>query len=442
MFFATSLTARAVGICCQLFQVPIAVRALGSEAFGLWMALTSIGTMIMFADFGMGQGAQNKIAEAFAAEKSEVAQELLGSVALFLAILGVLLGATVLWVAPMLNFTKLFNLTDPAIRIQAPHAIIISLLFFCANCPLGLAQRLAYGRQQGWMHNIAQALGGIGALCGVVLAAHLGAGLAGFIVAGQAPLLLANAGLLGFQLMQLGWLNLRSLRPRWATMRELWGLGAYFGVQQIHFTMMVSLPQIVISTCLGAAAVTPYNLAQRLFNLFAIVQNAFMLPLWPAYSDAKARGELGWIRRALFLSLGATILCTILPMAVGAVFAKPAIALWVGHQVKLPSTSLIWLLFCWNAMLFLEQPFGYMLAGMSEVRRLTIYAVVSAVVSVALMYTLVRHHAQQGVVFAMITGYLPYLCLGNIAEAIRVFRRMYGRRKTGFDLSAAAENQV
>lgn len=444
MFFATSLTARAVGICCRLFQVPIAVTALGSEAFGLWMALTSIGTMIMFADFGMGQGAQNKLAEAFAAGKSDVAQDLLGSVAVFLASLGLILAAVVMLVVPALDFTALFHLTDPSVQAEAPRAIMVALLLFCINFPFGLAQRLAYSRQLGWMHNIAQGLGGMGGLAGVLLAAHFHFGLAGFIVAAQTPPILANAGLLALQLFQLEWLNFRSLRCHWGTMRALLGLGAYFGVQQVHLTLMISLPEVMISTCLGAVAVTPYNLAQRLFNLFAIIQNAFMLPLWPAYSDAKARGDLRWIRRALFFSLGATLFCTITPMAVGALFAKPILGLWVGHRAALPSGGLIWLLFAWNALVFLQQPFGYLLAGLSEVRRLTFYAVVSTLASATLMYVLVHRLAQPGVVLGMIVGFMPYLLAGNIAETVRIFRRMYGRPKIGFALveSPAVETQT
>jgi O-antigen/teichoic acid export membrane protein len=428
LFFATSLSARAFGIGCQLLQVPIAVKSLGSEAFGLWMALTSIGTMIMFADFGMGQGAQNRLAEAFAAGKKAAARELCGSVVIFLSLLGLVLGAAVIVIVPALNFTALFNLADPAVQVQAPRAVMVALLFFCVNFPFGLAQRLAYSRQQGWMHNITQAVGGAGSLLGVLVASHLHLGLPEFIAAAQLPLILANAGLLALQLVNLGWFNFSTLRFQWATMRELFGLGACFGIQQVHLVLLISLPQVIISTGLGAAAVTPYNLAQRIFNLFAIIQNAFMLPLWPAYSDAKARGEFDWIRRTLFFSLRATVLAVIVPMAIGTCFARPILALWVGRHAALPSPSLIWLLFGWNALFFLEQPFGYMLAGLSEVRRLTFYAVVSIVASAGLMYLLVQQYAQDGVVLGMIIGFLPYLFFGNMAEAWRVFRNIFGRR--------------
>lgn len=423
MFFATSLAARALGIACQLLQVPIAMKALGAEAFGLWMTLTGIGAMITFADFGVGQGAQNKLAEAFAAGRQDRARELWDSTIVFFAALGLLLAALVAAVVPLLDFTRVFDLADPTVQPQAGAAVAVTLGLFCLNFPLGLAQRLANSRQQGWTHNLALAAGSVGGLAGTILATQLGWSLSGVIVAAQLPLLLANAALLVQQLVDLAWTDVHRPRFRWSTTRELFALGACFGVQQLQLTLFVSLPQLIISTQLGAAAVTPYNLAQRLFNLFAVIQNAFMLPLWPAYSDAKAKADFAWIRRTLLGSLGAVLGATLLPMALGAVFAQPILAAWVGRSADLPSTALIWLMFAWNALLFLGQPFGYMLAGLSEVRRLTQYSVVSAVLCPALMWLLVQRHGQEGVVAGMILGYLPCLLRAHVVEALLVLRR-------------------
>jgi O-antigen/teichoic acid export membrane protein len=426
LFFATSVAARVVGISCQLFQVPIAMGVLGSEAFGLWMTLTGIGFMITFADFGIGQGAQNKLAEAFAAGDGEQARELWRTTLVFFAGLGLILAAIAAVVVRTIDFTALFNLVDPVVQAEARRAVAVTLFLFCLNFPLGLAQRLAYSRQQGWMHNLAQAAGGLGALGGIIIAAHEHWSLPGIIASTLLPVLFANAVLLTVQLRQLGWLEWERPRCRGPVLRELLGLGAYFGIQQVQLILMMSLPQIVISTSMGAAAVTPYNLAQRLFNLFAVIQNAFMLPLWPAYSDAKVRGDYGWIRRTPRWSLGATFGLTLLPMALGAAFAHPILSLWVGAHADLPSSALVWLLFLWNALIFLEQPFGYLLAGMSEVRRLTFYAVISTLASTVLMFVLVGPHGREGVVLGMALGFLPFLIFGNITEIVRVFRAMPG----------------
>jgi O-antigen/teichoic acid export membrane protein len=154
-----------------------------------------------------------------------------------------------------------------------------------------------------------------------------------------------------------------------------------------------------------------------------------MLPLWPAYSEAKARGEVSWIRRTLFLSIAATLAFVIAPMALGAAFARPIISFWVGGHAELPSKTLVWLLFLWNGAIFMQQPFGYMLAGISEVRRLTFYAAVSGVASTVLMYVLVHSEGVEGMVFGMFVGYLPYLILGNMTETGRVFRTSMRERR-------------
>jgi O-antigen/teichoic acid export membrane protein len=423
LFFATSLAGRGIGVACQLLQVPIAVRVLGTEVFGLWMVLVGVSTVITFADFGVGQGAQNRLAEAFAGGREAEAREIAGSALAFLAAAGALLAGVGLAVAPAVDWSAVFHLTGPRVRTEAGTAVATAIALFCANFPLGFAQRLAYARQLGWRNNLAQAAGAVGALGGLVLAAERGWSLAGVIAATQGAVLAANAGLLVWQLAELGWLRPGALRCRWTAMRPLLGLGAYFGVQQVLLTLMLALPPVMISTRLGAAAVTPYNLAQRLFNFFAIVQNAFMLPLWPAYSDAHARGDHRWIRRMLGWSLAATLGCTIAPMTAGALLARPLISRWVHVPAALPSEPLVWALFLWNAAVFLQQPFGYLLAGLSEVRRLTFYAGVSAVASAGLMALAVRRFGATGAVLGLFAGYLPFLVAGNIAEAIRVLRR-------------------
>jgi O-antigen/teichoic acid export membrane protein len=429
MFFATSLAARALGIGCQLLQVPIVMRALGAEAFGLWMTLTSVGAMITFADFGVGQGAQNKLAEAFAAGRTGRARELWDSSLVFFSALGLLFALLIAGVLPWLDFTRLLDLTNPTVQREASVAVAVMLAIFCLNFPLGLAQRLANSRQKGWMHNIALALGSIGGLAGTILAIQLAWSLPAVIAVAQLPLLLANAALLARQLVELGWTDVLALRWRWRTTRELFALGAHFGMQQMQLTLFMAAPQVIISMTLGAAAVTPYNLAQRLFNLFGVVQNAFMLPLWPAYSDAKTKGDFRWIRRTLVASLGATLACTLLPMTLGAAFAQPILAAWVGRAAELPSTALIWLMCAWNALVFIAQPFGYMLAGLSEVKRLTHYAIVSSILSIVLMSMLVRRHAAEGVVAGMAIGVIPFVIRGNIIEALQVLRRFPRARR-------------
>jgi O-antigen/teichoic acid export membrane protein len=419
MFFITSLAARGLGILCQMMQVPIVMKALGTEAFGLWMAMMSLTYLVTFADFGMGIGVQNRLAEAFAHNAREEAKALLGSALLFLSAVGSVL-AVVCWVAVShVNFATLFNLTGADTIAAAPAAALAVGLIFCAGFPLGLAQRLAFARQEGWTYNLSQAVGNVVALGVVVFGVHRHWGLAALVAGTQGAIMGANAVLLLAQLAQLRWLSVWRFHFRFSLLRELLSLGAHFGAQQILTTVLFALPQVVISTCLGAAAVTPYNLLQRFYNIFAIVQNAFMLPLWPAYSKAKAKREFAWMRQALRHSVMATVGFSILPMILAACFAHQIVLLWVGHEVPDLTYSLIWLLCAWNSLAFLQQPFSFLLTGVSEVHRTTLYSVASAILSTTLMYLLVRPLGAPGVMLGLILGYLPFNLIGNILETRR-----------------------
>ncbi|MEO0055957.1 MAG: hypothetical protein RLZZ50_1904 [Verrucomicrobiota bacterium] len=425
MFFVTSIAARGVGVASQLLQVPIVVKSLGAESFGLWMTFASLAGLVVFADFGLGVGVQNRLAEAFAQDgprERARARACFGSAFLFLALAGAGLGLICHFALERVDFVRLFGLRDPAVIAAAPTAAFIAALSFCAGFPLGLAQRLAYARQQGWACNLAQAGGSLVALATVALAAWHDWGLVAIVAAGQGALVLSNLVLLIAQLAPLGWLPVWRYRMRPALLRELLGLGACFGAQQVLNTVLFTLPQLVISTQLGASSVTPFNLLQRLFNLFSVVQNAFMLPLWPAYSRAKARGEFDWMRQALRRSFRATVVFSVLPMLGGALVAPWLLARWVGHPVEGLSWPLIVLLFAWNALVLLQQPFGFLLAGVSEIRRVTLYSLISAAAGVVLMNVFVARLGAAGVALGLILGCLPFSFLGTLLEARRYLR--------------------
>jgi len=422
-FFATSLAARGIGIACQLLQVPLVVGALGTEAFGLWMTMMSITNLVQFADLGLGIGLQNRLTEKFTHAQDEDARAQFTSVFAFLAAIGLGLGSLLTIVISQLDLGALFHLRDSATIAQAPGAALALTWVFCAGFPLGLAQRLAFARHEGWMFNVAQAVGSMAGLGAVALGVHSGWSLAGLAIAAQGTMLLVNGVLLGVQLNQLGWLKGPLPRPNSGTVRELLGVGAFFSVQQIVGTVMFSLPQVIISATLGAAAVTPYNLVQRLFNLFAVVQNAFLLPLWPAYSRARARGEFEWMRQALRRSFQATALGCVAPLVLCACFAPWIIHLWVGHAPALPGYSLVWLLCLLNSLTFLQQPCLYLLVAVSEVKLITCYSVVGAVAGIFLMLLLVRVAGVHGVVLGLLLGYMPFNLVGYVTEVRRYLQR-------------------
>jgi len=421
-FFATSLASRGLGIGCQLLQVPIALHLLGNEAFGLWVTLFSLGFILAFTDFGVGLGVQNKIAEALGRGDEPAARRIFLTGLVFLVGVMLLLLAVVVPVCLFADLAGMLRITDPAVAAATGPAILVVAIIWCANIPLGLGQRLAYGAQLGWAHNVAQTVSQVALLAGVAVGAWLHVGLTTFFVLTFATGALVNLGFLLFMLRRLGWLrlSLRQFEP--PLLRELSQLGIFFFLQQIATMVLFSAPPLILSATLGAAEVTPFNLTQRVLNLFMVVANAVLLPVWPAYTEAKARGDWTWIQRTLWRSVGIVTALAVLPMIAVGSFVPAIIAWWTRGEAALPPMSLVWLLIAWNAVTVLQQPFGFLLAGLSKVRRATVYSLLSVVAALTAKYLLIPRLGVNALPIGLLLGFVPFIFLGNIVESLLILR--------------------
>src|SRR5580693_5619124 len=61
---ATAVIARVISMAGPLITVPIVIRYLGQEQYGLWMTVTSLIGMFIFADLGLGNGLMTAISQA------------------------------------------------------------------------------------------------------------------------------------------------------------------------------------------------------------------------------------------------------------------------------------------------------------------------------------------------------------------------------------------
>ncbi|HEY5892024.1 MAG TPA: oligosaccharide flippase family protein [Chthoniobacterales bacterium] len=438
MFFATSLFSRGITVVCQLVQVPLVLHAFGTEGFGLWVTLTGFLQLLVFTDLGIGASAQNQMAEALAQKNFDLARQLFSSALVTLLGIGCLLAALLLPLVWFLDLNSIFKLSQENIRLAAPGAVAAAIFGFCSGFPMALAQRLAQSRQLGWKINLILAYTAIATLAVIFVTTRLHWNLAMVMFASSLCPVLGNGLFMASMLGNLGWFNVRLFQANKHHVQSLLKVGAYFGVQQITSTILFSAPTVIISTMMGAAAVTPFNLAQRLYNLFNIIQSAIMVPLWPAYSEAHAKGEIDWIQKTLGRSLLASIGLSLLPMAIATVFAQSILRLWVGQNAVLPDWTLILLIFAWNAVLFLQQPFGYLLAGVSEVKQTTLYSVLSTIACLGLMLWLGRSHGQAGVVVGMIVGFLPFSGIGSVIQTFKYLDRAK-RNKASFKESSPVE---
>jgi ADP-heptose:LPS heptosyltransferase/O-antigen/teichoic acid export membrane protein len=377
-----SIAAKAVGAVCLLAQVPIAVGHLGSELFGVWMTLVSALSLMAFADVGIGAGVQNEAA-AYAGQsrEAEAWKSGIDGVAL-LGLVGVVLAMMLLAAWRWLPWEDWLGLAAPKLAEDARRGLLVLIILFCVNLPLTVLARLAYGLQLGWLANVWTAAIQVLALFAVMLASGGGVGFAGFVAAAAWPVVIGNICLGVHLFRRMGWSASSLRRPDTAGMARLLKAGLPFTLPQLGALALSALPPVLISAVLGPASVTPWSLGQRLLGLFSQVQTMVLAPLWPAFTEARSRGDLVWLEKNYRRSVIVSALAIAAPQAAFALWGGPAVRIWSQGTVSLDLLTAAAFGF-WAATTSLSQPPAFLLNSFGRAFGQGIYGGFSVAVIIA-----------------------------------------------------------
>lgn len=303
-----ALAARGIGIAVSLISVPITLNYLGIERYGLWMTISSVLALLAFADLGLGNGLLNAVSKADGEDDIQAAQTSVSSAFFMFLAIGFVLAIGFLIVYPLVPWPRVFNVETPVAAKESGPAIAVFVFSFCINLPLGIAQRVHMGYQEGYKNYLWQVAGNLLALGGVLLAVFLKAGLPWLVLAmSGGPALGAFFNWLFLFGVSKRWLFPKWRRVRWDVAHKLVNTGVWFFILQVLTVVGTASDNMVIAQVLGVSAVTVYAVTQKLFSMTQVAQY-FLTPLWPAFGEAMARSDHAWARRtlnrALILSLG------------------------------------------------------------------------------------------------------------------------------------------
>jgi O-antigen/teichoic acid export membrane protein len=322
--------------------IPVLVRTLGSEQYGVFAIITSFQSFTTVLDFGISSGLLNAIAEAEGKEESKTSHAEAVSTSFFL-LTGVALLAIIMVIAASfwIDASSLLNIQVPADRQPVRLSIAVFLVIMLATIPFASVQRIQTGYQEAYISELW--IGGAYVLATVAVTAFAWK---------WHSLTLVVAGLSGaiFLSMCANWVYALFVRRPWIRpslamctrrmFRQLVGSGSWFFVLDIIRILFYGLDGVIIARVLVPSAVTQYAVTQKLFTAVFLAVSAFMQPLWPAYREALFRGDLKWVhnlvRRSIFQSgLAAGAMCIALAFS-----ARFIIRLWAGPQI-LPDRVLI-----------------------------------------------------------------------------------------------------
>lgn len=408
----------------SLITVPLTLKYLGAERFGLWMTMNAVLAMASFADFGIGSGLLNVVSEAFGQDDVPAIRRAVSSgFAVMCAIATVL--ATVFFTAyPFVDWAHFFGVTSPVASRDAAPAIAVFAACFALNIAMDVVQRVQLGLQQGYRYGMWQAVGSVLAFSGVLLAIHLRVGLPLLLVAiAGGPVLAVGLNVVHF----FGWVR-PDLRPQWALVsvalvRRIGRLGVMFFVLQVVSAVSFSGDNFILARVLGAGSVAQFAIPQRLFAIISTVVMMLVAPLWPAYGEALARGDIAWVRRTLRRSIFGIAGATALAAAALLLLAPWVLRLWVGPSIH-PTFAVLSGLALWTVIGGTGFAVETFLNASGSVRVQVAIASVFGVGCILLKVLWVRHAGAMGLPWATIVSYLLLSALPVAVFVPRLLGRM------------------
>ncbi len=381
---------------------------LNDERMGTWILITSLITGLTWVDLGIGNALITHLARAAAREDREECTRLFSS-AVFLLSGVALIGLAVLVTLTLtvdLRWVLALKPSAAGEMAEARRMVLVGVVLFCATVPTSLIERARLSFQESHITSWFLASSGLLSLMLLAVASSRHATLPVLLATLLVPPLFA-AVLNGWHLLrkQRPW-----LLPELSAFRRSYGIlmlqtGAVFLGLNLLQVANYQLDNLIIAHLHGQPAVKQYTFHQRPFQIIQSIQLLCVVPLWPAYAEAIARGEIAWVRRLLYSSLGISLVFGIVSASVLLPTGPWLIPLWVGKPVTV-SMPLLWSLASWNILAALGATVAVFWNSLSLLRLQLVLSLVLAVVSVPAKWWLGKRFGLTGVVWATTTSYM------------------------------------
>lgn len=398
-----NLAARIVSILVSLCQIPIALNYLKSEGFGLWMAMAGITQMMNFADLGLGLGLQNRFSAAYGRDDSREIVDLYTTGRRFLTAIGIALACACLplcWILPLADW---LNAVDPSLRNEVPFGLTALILAFCLGLPLNVGMRLAVGLQRGWLLGIWTAAGSIISLMLVIAASKANVGFGMFVLATVIAPIITNVGIT-FSILKILGQTYTQFTGKYLPhlCSQMYREGALFLTPQICATLMTSAPSVMIATLMGPADVTPFSLCQRLSGILIQFHGMPLAALWPAYAEARSRGDDKWISRTLHRSSQYAIITGVALGAAIWVCGDWLIRTWTGRTTPQLSGNLLLGFGLWTSCVCSMAGINVYLNGRGCLKGQAVGGVFSVVMMILLIPIALQNFGTVSVIYVML----------------------------------------
>ncbi len=401
--------ARVLSCAIALLSLPLAVRYLGAERYGVWATVTTMAVWINLLDLGIANTLTNQISRAYAVGDKEDASRCFTNAIVLTGAMAGLAGCAGAWLIPRIGWARLLNVNSTVSAAEVRNTVAVAVALMLLALPCNLVSKVLAGYQELHRSNYATCAGAVFGVCGLALGVALHASMPVLFVMSTGCLTFANLiTLIVVVAFQKPWLMPRLSFVERGPMQELLSSGSSFFLIQVAAVVVFSSDNLIVSHYLGASEVTPYSVTWRVVGFVALLQTLIFPALWPAYAEAYAKHDYTWIRRTFGITMTGTVALNALCVSGLLLSGRELIRLWAG-RAAVPTWPLLVAMCVWALISGFMTVESCLLAALNRVRAQAVLSIVAAAVNVALSLMWVRQIGSLGVIAGTIVSYLVVL---------------------------------
>jgi O-antigen/teichoic acid export membrane protein len=322
-----------------VFTVPILIRVLGTERFGVLTLIWLVVGYFSIFDLGLGRALTQLLAERLGRGDHRSVPALVWTALGLMGILGLVGTAVAVLVAPTVQHA----LKAPAsLRVETLRAVYLLALSIPLVVSTAGLRGVLEARQRFDLANVVRLASGVFTYVGPVLTlafSHSLVAITVVLVAGRLATWIAYLILCAYELPEL---RHRMAFER-AFVKPLLRFGGWMTVSNVVGPVLVYLDRFLIATVIGATAVayyvTPFEIVTRLLLLPWALSGVLFPLIASTFVQNPERSARLYSRgmRLIFLTLFPFVLCAI-------AFAHEGLSLWVGESIATHSAPVLrWL---------------------------------------------------------------------------------------------------
>ncbi|QTC40444.1 oligosaccharide flippase family protein [Bacillus sp. V3] len=387
----------------NFLYVPIMLKILGENRFGIWQTMLTMISWAALANFGIGNGLRNKISESLAENKKEIIKKYISSAYAFLLFISIVIFLITVLIIINLDMDTIFKG-----KMVSDKEIVISFILIAANFSInffiGLVNSIAYGIHKSYLVSFYQF--GMSLIIYIFLIAFYKFDIAPANISFMALIFLVSTTIsnvfFSYRIFKQWYLRPSLRKVDMDTGKQLITIGFKFFILQISTMFLFSIDNFLISYLLGAEEVTNYSIVSKLFMTVNTMFSILLIQLWNSTTDAYTKKEYRWIKNAITKILFVFLLAVVGIILIYFLFDK-IILIWLGTEISVDK-NLVFFVGIYIVLLMWNGIFVNVENGTGHINYQIIAYIIAAVINVPLSIILVNYfnYGLIGIVIAKI----------------------------------------